>query len=1008
VSQVRNSDLPQIKHRMIALAVASACAAMVPAFAQENPQSPTTDLSQPQAAAPANTVVVTGIRASMQSTLNLKKNSDGIVDGIVADDIGKFPDTNLAEAVQRISGVSIDRTNGEGSRVTIRGVGPDLNLILLNGRQMPTSNLNDRGSRSFDFANLASEAVSQIQVYKSARADSPTGGLGATLNIMTGRPLDLGNQTSVGAKIVYDKSNTNLPKEIGGKKITPEVSTLISRKFGTDDMFGVGLTASYQSRNSGTNTAAITDGWLGPIRAGDTTSEGAITKDSLPRTQNVPTTGIYNSPRNLSYYLNGVQRQRTNAQLTFQFRPIKDWTTTVDYTYARNKVQTRGTELNVWYNHGDDQSSVWRNGAVNSPLVYQESAPGGADFSMNGHDFATVSTLKSTGFNTQYRVNPALRLSFDAHHSVSDSGKDSPYGSENDLATAARGRLTNGIIFGQEMPIFYQDFDNSYPFQPTGSWFRDAKLKQTVDQFQAAANLKVGESSNLNFGVSSTKVKFASAYQEVFNSQTWGGVVKGDQQAARQYFDQSYWHPIDFRGYFSQLGGSGDPRLYSKMWLVDFDKVRQAAINLPASAAQAQNNYSPSLANPSEVRNLQEKSNALFAQFTHEWDTALPMHTGVGLRYEKTKLTSNSTIQPIAAVRWVSQNEFDIPRGVGVPLIQTHDYHYWLPSVDWDMDAFDNVKLRASYSTNLGRGRWNQLQGGASPVGNPTVGGQRLDAGNPALNPVKSKNIDLSAEWYYSKQSMASLGLFHKKLTGYAGSTTYTVNDTVAHTPVGGAYWQEAQSVKGCTSTDTYCLRDYILRTLNGRPGVTYTGESVEGGVSHATGTIVGQPGDPFLPLQYSSIANQKNASLKGAELNVQHMFNNGFGVQANYTYVKSDLKYDNTAIGDQFALVGLSNSANLVGIYEDQKWSVRLAYNWRGEFLTDTAANGRANPSYVEPYGQVDVSVGYNVNQNLSVSLEGINLTNATLRTHGRDELQVLRATTGGQRWMLGARYKF
>ncbi len=114
----------------------------------------------------------------MQSTLNLKRNADGIVDGIVASDIGKFPDTNLAESLQRISGVSIDRSNGEGQKVTVRGLGPDFNLVLLNGRQMPTTDLSDLSGRSFDFSNLASEAISQLQVYKTGRADSPTGGIG--------------------------------------------------------------------------------------------------------------------------------------------------------------------------------------------------------------------------------------------------------------------------------------------------------------------------------------------------------------------------------------------------------------------------------------------------------------------------------------------------------------------------------------------------------------------------------------------------------------------------------------------------------------------------------------------------------------------------------------------------------------------------------------------------------------------------------------------------------------
>jgi TonB-dependent receptor len=108
----------------------------------------------------------------MQSTLNMKRNSDGIVDGIVAEDMGKFPDTNLAESLQRISGVSIDRSNGEGQKVTVRGLGPDFNLVLLNGRQMPTTDLSDLSGRSFDFSNLASESISQLQVYKSGRADN--------------------------------------------------------------------------------------------------------------------------------------------------------------------------------------------------------------------------------------------------------------------------------------------------------------------------------------------------------------------------------------------------------------------------------------------------------------------------------------------------------------------------------------------------------------------------------------------------------------------------------------------------------------------------------------------------------------------------------------------------------------------------------------------------------------------------------------------------------------------
>jgi outer membrane receptor for ferrienterochelin and colicin len=163
---------PKAQQKLIALAVSGACAAAtLPALAQaqQTAQAQGADLSSSQ---PVQSVVVTGIRASMQSSLNLKRNSDGIVDGIVAEDIGKFPDTNLAESLQRISGVSIDRSIGEGSKVTVRGVGPDFNMVLLNGRQMPTSNLGDLNGRAFDFANLASEAVSACRLPSVSKAST--------------------------------------------------------------------------------------------------------------------------------------------------------------------------------------------------------------------------------------------------------------------------------------------------------------------------------------------------------------------------------------------------------------------------------------------------------------------------------------------------------------------------------------------------------------------------------------------------------------------------------------------------------------------------------------------------------------------------------------------------------------------------------------------------------------------------------------------------------------------
>ena len=166
-------------------AIAVAACLLMPhaALAQAAPQQPAADAQSD--AGPD--IVVTGIRASLRESRDIKRDSQGVVDAISAEDIGKFPDTNLAESLQRITGVSINRTNGEGSLVTVRGFGPTYNLVTLNGRTLATADVAVVGgdenadgatgtSRSFDFSNLASEGVKTLEVYKTGRAAVPSGG----------------------------------------------------------------------------------------------------------------------------------------------------------------------------------------------------------------------------------------------------------------------------------------------------------------------------------------------------------------------------------------------------------------------------------------------------------------------------------------------------------------------------------------------------------------------------------------------------------------------------------------------------------------------------------------------------------------------------------------------------------------------------------------------------------------------------------------------------------------
>ena len=999
---------PKAKQTLMSLAVAGACAAFMPAMAQEvvaTPGAATTsapatasastaqEATTPSSPAGVQTVVVTGLRASLESSMNLKRNATGFVDGIVAEDIGKFPDTNLAESLQRISGVSIDRSIGEGSKVTVRGVGPDFNLVLLNGRQMPASNLGDRPGRSYDFANIASEGVSQLQVYKSARAETPTGGIGATINVLTARPLARpGLQATVGVKGVYDKSAQNLPDDVRrGDKVTPEISGLYSNT-SADGRFGIGLSASYQERNLGFNQAAVSNGWKGPFR-GDENNWGTIPQaGAVNRPEG---SDLYQVPQNLNYNMNGVQRQRTNGQLVFQFAPVKELTTTLDYTYSENKIQTRRNDISAWFNFGPSTSS-WTDGPIAGPLTYTEQIPAAnSDIAMGAADFATKTQNKSLGFNTAWRVNSDIRLELDVHKSSAESLPDSPFGSSNTLGTASFSRGNTGVDFTKDFPVLSiagADFARA-PQQVTGSVFENGYVKSEIDQVQAHGSWKVLEASELKFGLASTDVQNRSAFS-VQQRDTWGGATVPSDYPA------SLFHQESLRQYFDNIDGSDNPALFNTFYTFDFDQVRQAA----ATASGRPDLYLPKTTYDTDQR-TREKSKSLYLQFNTDWDTALPIHTSIGVRYEKTDVTSTALVPTATAITWVSQNELPIVFGAPNFTTLTGKYHHVLPSFDADIELRSDMKGRFSYGETIGRARYDQLTGGQVLDTLARVQGGTGRQGNPGLLPVKSKNIDLAYEWYYGKSSFLSVGHFRKSLENYAGQSQVIAQPFGLRTPVGGAYWNAALA-NGCPTADTTCIRNYIFRNFNGQPGVVRGTDDASG---NATGVITGQGSDPVANFQITSYSNQKQARLRGLEFNVQHMFgSSGFGVSANYTKVDSGLEYDNASIGEQFALVGMSDSANLVGIFENDQWNVRAAYNWRDKFLSSTFDGSGPNPNYVEAYGQLDLSIGYNISKNLSIQFEGINLTDEIKRIHGRTERNLLYVEQSGPRYMLAARYKF
>ncbi|MEK8033964.1 TonB-dependent receptor [Ideonella sp. DXS29W] len=966
---------------------------------------------QQAAAAPApakqegeqiETVVVTGIRKSLDTSLSLKRDASGIVDGIVAEDIGKFPDTNLAESMQRISGVSIDRSVGEGSKVTVRGIGPEFNLVLLNGRQMPASGIVDTGasgSRAFDFANLASESIAALEVYKTSRAASPAGGMGATINIKTARPLENpGFRASLGAKAMYDESNNRIPDSLRGSQVTPEISGIYSDTF-ADGTFGVAISGSYQERNLGLSYAGVPNGWRS--FRGDENNWGTIPQPGQPGSENITNrpgpNDVYSVPQNINYGVSGIQRQRTNGQLTLQWAPMKELTTTLDYTYSELKLQTKRNELSAWFNFGPSSSS-WTDGPVAGPIFYSETiVPATSDIAMGGAKYATKNTNDSLGLNVAWKASNNLNFEFDTHHSSAESGADSPYGSNAVLGTASFNRGTTSVDFSKDFPVLSIEGSQLDPslMMVTGSSFRNSYMKSEIDQTQVKGRYKFEDASKLDFGMSLTDANNRSAYSNV-QRDTWGGATNAGD------YPDSVWHPDKMGRYFGSVSGSNSSAFFNNFYTWDFDEVRALA----AQAAGDESLYRASNVFTTD-RRVNEKSQSAFVQYSTDWEWGVPMGMAAGLRYEHTDITSKALVPIATGISWVSNNEFSVAFGAPEFTKLKGSYTYVLPSIDFDADITSKLKARVSYGESIGRPQWDYIQGGQTLNQLARIDGGTGSQGNPALKPLKSKNIDLSLEYYYAKGSYIAAGYFAKNLSNYVGVTTTEGTPFNLHTPANGALFQEAVSTGGCTDSDLTCIRNYIFANYNGTRGVTQTGTDGNG---NAVGTIAGQSDDPIATFQITTYSNQHKARLYGVELNWQHMFGStGFGVSSNYTYVNSGLKYKNGSLGEQFALEGLSDTANLVVFYENDTYEARLAYNWRDQFLAARFdGSGLPNPVYTEPYSQLDFSAGYKWNDNLSFQFEAINLNDAVVRQHGRTNNAIIGVWQTGPRYTIGARYKF
>jgi len=1053
-----------------ALALAVGLAAPGVAAAQAQPQTAAPDAAPPapadDQAAASGDIVVTGVRASLERSIAIKRNSNGIVDAISAEDIGKFPNTNLAESLQRITGVSIDRVNGEGSTVTVRGFGAQYNLVTLNGRQLATSNIvavggdqNGDGAggfgRSFDFANLAAEGVKTLEVYKTGRAAVPSGGIGAAINVVTRRPLDAresGFTGTIGAKASYDTSADDCIS--CGSHVTPEVSGLLSWS-DKDQKVGVSLFGSYQKRNFSVPTVASNDWNIRTLSDFLNPANGFV--NAATKLNNVPGNAnvLVSVPDDSRYHFSEDSRERLNGQATLQFRPTDGLTITADGMYAQLRASERRSTQSNWFNRPFDEVTFddASNGIATTSYLH-ETINGVKDEAFEQAYRAQKNRLWDVGLNIDWQATDRLKFVLDGHLGKAESLPDNPNGqtsttvafnmpvvTSHSLTTTPGGFPQQTLTFNDctqsttpdGMPFIKGNCDNKLD---AGDLSGAIQRQFASTQSQRIKELRLDGTWDLGGG---SKFDFGGGYRTTNTLQTqyntrqvlgdWGNSLPPeiDAVAPGQVFQ------FCTACQFTHNNPNADANTLVAWRTEDatklYNTLYQHYIGITNSKISHQNNI-----DANSFNRVKEDIWSVYGQFT--WNGTIgnmQAQLVAGARFESTKVTAQS-LQPVPlAIVWQADNDFFILNSADrQALTSKGSYNNLLPSMDFSIGFTDKLKGRFSYSKTIARAPYGSLFA-STTVGAPprptAIGGTATGfANNTDLNPLDSDNFDVSLEWYPNKDSYFSVGFFDKRVHNFIGNTLVNRNLFGLRDPTSGTAGTRSGIAKDQLSTLHADITDVnlftytaLLQQNNGDVAAAtaafqanyHNGALDQNFVDKTLGAvdILPDASDPLFNFSVNTPINNKDAEIYGVEIAGQYFFGRtGFGLAASYTLVRGNVGIDVAADPsvDQFALVGLSDTANVTLIYEKYGISARLAYNWRAKFLSQLNRDSYHNPVYTAPYGQLDLNVSYDITKNIAVSFEGINLTEEGVRTYGRDPSNTWYLAEGSARYLVGARFKF
>ncbi|MFL6577316.1 MAG: TonB-dependent receptor [Povalibacter sp.] len=915
-------------------------------------------------------VIVTGFRGSLEAALENKRENVTFTDSISAEDVGKLPDNNLAEALQRVPGVQISRTNGEGQQISIRGLGPSFARVLLDG--MPVSAAGEGSvdqqsrNREFDFDLLPSEIFSKLEVSKTPSASLVEGGLSGTINLRAPRPFDFdGFTASYQLQGAYQENS---------EKVDPRASFLISNTWG--DKFGALLSVSMSQRTFRTD-GWTSQGWTSGLVPGNPPDVGyskgfdwnlpSVTTDPATRAPGfVNESGLTNAelanaqvPRLGRPETQTGDRDRKGFTAALQWRPTDSLSFDLDGLYSKlDAAFDRYTNNLAVRNTGAPTGTppvpnsfgyiTPQNFVLDANRTLQSGRLLNARFWSENREFEQETDFKHLGLTANWKILDSLGL----EAKVSKDTSDFRWRMNTYLFLSSPGTVDITSNGGAGIPTIVPAND----LTNVGFWKFDTVRVQPRTREEKNDNAAL----NLTWGDTDRNLKVGALYNKFYRERlTYSSSVGVTQGAALTPF--GYTGPNDLRGFditnfaqvvpVSNFGKSFNDNPGYNRWIVSDLDAFSAMMDPATLDANANLDFQNS-------GSFEEKNFSYYLEGNIRFDLGgHDLRINAGARHIDTKQEMLGFIRipttPPAAGNLFGLREDDYGRSK-----TEGEYSKWLPSLNMAYSVTDTLTARFGASKTITRPNPNDLQ----PFTGISTAGV-VSTGNPDLDPYFSDNLDGGLEWYFAPGAVLGGNVFYKEITGFV-------------------------------------VRSNVPQPFRnaGIPLDTITDPTIKALLPQGLDTI----------LLFNQPVNREDTYyLNGVEILYQQRLDailQGMGVTLNFTKLDSG----------SHTIVGLAETNyNAVAYYEPGAYALRLSYNYRDDYVECEINCGSTSPEvgyrkaagYLDFNGSIDVPA---FGHTFTISLEALNLLDEEEYSFYGYENRTNTLNRPGRQYILGIRGQF